>query len=414
MTPQPDTPTHPRQTRQRKDPYQERPGRQRTFVWALRLGLLFITATICGLASLFLYVRWREGTLSPRISVEGSNPNLALAERLYLETYLSARADDLEVAYGPAGPVNFVISPGEAAGQVAANLAAAGLVSDAELFTNYLRFYGLDATLTAGSFRLQTPLTIPELATTLTNPFQDIALNFLPGWRLEEMAAYLAETTPGNLDPQSFLAIAQRREAFDLAPFDFLANHPAGASLEGYLFPGEYLLPVDGSAADLVTMMLTRFGEQVTPAMRQAYGVNGLTLREAVTLASIVARETPLNEERPLIAGVFYNRLALEMPLQADATVQYALGYNATLETWWKAPLDPADLQVDSPYNSYLYGRLPPGPIANPGPSSLQAVAEPADTDFLFFVLDCVDQRSHLFSVTYEEHLENIARCSGG
>ena len=111
------------------------------------------------------------------------------------------------------------------------------------------------------------------------------------------------------------------------------------------------------------------------------------------------------------MAAVFLNRLAAGMPLQADPTVQYALGF--VEGTWWKSPLSAADLQVNSPYNTYLVPALPPGPISNPGLASLLAVANPADVDYLFFVLDCAAATpgAHAFSVTYDEHLANVGRC---
>ena len=146
--------------------------------------------------------------------------------------------------------------------------------------------------------------------------------------------------------------------------------------------------------------------------MRQSFGLQQLTVYEAVILASVVQREAVDEAEQPLIAGVFLNRLQLGMQLQADATVQYAIG-NAT-NGWWKSPLSADDLTADSPYNTYLSPALPPGPIANPGLSALQAVAEPLESDFIFFVADCTPGANgqHLFSVTYEEHLVNVGRCN--
>ena len=188
---------------------------------------------------------------------------------------------------------------------------------------------------------------------------------------------------------------------------------PQAPALEGYLFPDAYPVGRDTTAAALIELMLARFDERVTPAMRQAYGALGLTLREAVIVASIIQREAVLDEEKPLMAAVFLNRLRAGMPLQADPTVQYALGYQAAAETWWKVPLTADDLQVNSPYNTYLYGGLPPGPISNPGLAALQAVANPAAVEYLFFVVDCAAATpgAHAFSVTYEEHVANVQRC---
>jgi UPF0755 protein len=136
-------------------------------------------------------------------------------------------------------------------------------------------------------------------------------------------------------------------------------------------------------------------------------------VHEAVTLAAIVEREAVVATERPIIAGVFYNRLAQGIKLEADPTVQYPLGYQPDSDSWWKSPLFLVDLEMDSPYNTYRYGGLPPGPIANPSLSSLEAVAFPAATEFIFFVADCeaAVPGSHAFSITYEEHLANVQRC---
>jgi UPF0755 protein len=218
---------------------------------------------------------------------------------------------------------------------------------------------------------------------------------------------------PARIDPDEFLAIAKRERPFDLSPYTFLAGLPEGASLEGFLFPDTYRLPPDADAAYLVDAMLTNFGDKVTPAMRQFYGAQGLSLREAVTLASIVQREAVLAEERPLIAGVYFNRLAQNIPLSADPTVQYAAGYDAATDSWWKVPLYVSDLELDSPYNTYIYAGLPPGPIAAPSLGALEAVANPAPSDFLFFVADCRADRAgaHDFSVTFDEHLAKVQNC---
>lgn len=399
-------------TRRREDPYGAESPRRRTLSRVLQLLFLLVIVAACGLAALMLYSHWRNSMQGSVVQVEGGNPNLGVGERFYLESYLSAHATDLERPAGTTDqPVTFVVSAGESANQIAGNLTAAGLLEEGELFINYVRYYGLDATLTAGTVQVEPGLTIPELAALLSNPYQRIELSFLPGWRIEEMAAYLDATRPAQIDPQEFLAIAQRVQGFDLAPYRFLVEHPAGASLEGFLHPGSYEIAVEATAADLIGMMLARFDERVTPSMRQAFGAEGLGLRDAVTLASIVERETPLDAEKPLIAGVFMNRLSLGMPLQADSTVQYALGYDPEHGGWWKSPLSASDLQVSSRFNTYQIDGLPPGPIANPGLVSLQAVAGPEESDFLFFVLDCATQNGHLFSVTYEEHVANVQRC---
>lgn len=372
-------------------------------LWLLVALVVLAALTAAGL------VLWRglAGRADPDV-----NPALSPVRRAYLELYLSQQADALA---GPAGsgasPVAFTIAAGEGAAAIAENLRAAGLLNDTELFLNYLSYYALDGGLVAGQYQLDPQATIPELAEALgSGRSRTLELSFLPGWRSEEMANYLSVVGAAQIDAAAFSDIAQSRRGLS-GRYGFLASLPDGVSLEGYLFPDRYAITAETTAAALVDLMLARFDEQVTPAMRQAYGALGLSLRDAVILASIIEREAVLAEEKPLMAAVFLNRLAAGMPLQADPTVQYALGL--VEGTWWKSPLSAADLQVNSPYNTYLVPALPPGPISNPSLASLLAVANPADVDYLFFVVDCIAATpgAHAFSVTYDEHLANIARC---
>lgn len=395
----------------REDPYQKKPG---PLTWIFRLAVLFVVLGGCLAATVLLYGQWR-GVATGGVRIEGGNANLSAPERLYLQSVLALNAEALQAPAGSATvPVNFTISPGETAVTIANNLNAAGILENPDLFLNYAHFYGLDSQLEAGEFTLSPDWTIPELAMTLTKAIaREVELRFIEGWRLEEMAHSLAVYEPAQIDADEFLAIVKRERPFDLSPYPFLASLPAEQSLEGFLFPDTYTVPLDADAAYLVDQMLTNFGEKVTPAMRQGFGAQGLSVLEAVTLASIVQREAVLAEERPLIAGVFYNRLAQGMSLSADPTVQYAAGYDAASESWWKVPLYVSDLEFDSPYNTYVYTGLPPGPIAAPSLSALQAVANPTATDFIFFVADCESDivGDHKFSVTFDEHLLKAQRC---
>ena len=384
-----------------------RPGRRRSSAGCL-LALLVALVVLAALLAAGL-VLWRG--LS-RSADAGVNPALSPVRRAYLELYLSRRAAQLA---GPAGsgaaPVDFTIAPGQGAATIAENLRAARLLNDTELFLNYLSYYGLDGGLVAGEHRLDPQATIPELAEALgSGRSRTLELSFLPGWRSEEMANYLGVVGAAQIDAEAFRQIVASRNGLG-GSYSFLSALPDGASLEGYLFPDRYTVGDETTAAALIDLMLARFDAQVTPAMRQAYGTLGLSLRDAVILASIIEREAALAEEKPLMAAVFLNRIAAGMPLQADPTVQYALGF--VDGTWWKSPLSAEDLQVNSPYNTYLIPGLPPGPISNPGLASLQAVANPASVDYLFFVVDCAAATlgAHAFSVTYDEHLANVGRC---
>jgi UPF0755 protein len=410
-------------TMKRRDPYETKAGTAGCLFWSVRLAVLFVVVLAVALAGFFLFARWQSASLGSGPAAGLTTADLPLLHRLYLQGYLSSQADALAQPAGPAAEeTRFIIEPGQRADQVADNLIGLDLLQDKTLFLNYLRYYGLDSQLEAGTYRIGAGLTIPELALTLIEAsVQDVDLRFLEGWRIEEMAHYLATTRPAEILADDFLALARGETAgstLDLSVYEFLASRPEGATLEGFLFPDTYRVPLDAGAAQLIGMMLDNFDQQITPAMRQMFGLQGLTVFEAVTLASIVDREAVVPDERPLIASVFLNRLRQGGLLQADPTVQYAVGYvpdreRPGLGSWWKSPLFQSDLALDSPYNTYLYPGLPPGPIANPSLGSLQAVAEPAESDFLYFVADCESETPgrHIFSLTFEEHLANVGRC---
>ena len=187
------------------------------------------------------------------------------------------------------------------------------------------------------------------------------------------------------------------REQLQIPPWMFL---------EGYFFPGNYSMKPEIALQDFVAEILTRFKTTVlTEDFNKNLQTTGLTLHQAITMASIIQRETLAEEEMPTIASVFYNRLAINMLLETDPTVQYALGYDAQTSTWWKSPLTYTDLEVNSPYNTYRNPGLPPGPISNPSLAALRAVIAPAQTEFLFFRAKCDGSLTHNFSKTYEEHL---------
>ncbi len=383
--------------------------------WSFRIGFMIVVLTLVGAAVFVVGGRWQAMKQGYSDLVKGGSIDLSAAQHFYLQTYLSSKTVELGQPAGSGSqPVNFVVNPGESANMIASNLAAQGVLENTELFLKYAQFQGIDAGLEAGEYVLSPQWTIPELAAALTESrAKEIELRMLEGWRLEEIAAYLEAVSPADIDASQFRSIALRQTGFEAQPYDFLASLPADASLEGFLFPDTYRVPLDADAGYLIEQMLQNFGRRVTPAMRQAFGANGLSLQQAVTLASIVEREAVIHSERPVIASVFYNRLAQGMRLEADPTTQYAVGYQPETDSWWKSPLYYDDLQIDSPYNTYVAPGLPPGPIANPGLSSLEAVAMPVESNYLFFVADCHAEvaGSHLFSVTYEEHLARVQLC---
>ncbi|HEX5418135.1 MAG TPA: endolytic transglycosylase MltG, partial [Chloroflexota bacterium] len=191
----------------------------------------------------------------------------------------------------------------------------------------------------------------------------------------------------------------------------FLDQLPPSGSLEGYLFPDSYQFEPNTPADQVVQRMLDDFQRHLTPAMLSAYKAQGLSEDQAVIIASIVEREAETPSERPIIASVYLNRVHRGMKLQADPTVQYslipALG-TPVAGTYWKGGLTLADLKNPSPYNTYVVGGLPPGPICNPGLASLEAVAKPATTDYLYFVAR--PDGTHAFAKTLEEQEQNVAK----
>jgi len=336
---------------------------------------------------------------------------LSSPDDFLLRFYLDAKAAELEQ---PAGSddvlITFVVEPGETAAEIAARLKQEGLISDAELFRRYAQYHRLDAGIEVGEFTLRRTMTIPEIAQALQQGQRpEQVLTVQEGLRLEQTAAVVAAQT--SIPQDEFLALVTTGWRELDFTFEFLVDLPPTTTLEGFLFPETYRLPEDGTAVDLLGRMLETFEARVTPDVRAAAAGRGLSVYELVTLASVVEREAVLDEERPLIAGVYYNRLETGWFLGACPTVQYALGAS---DNWWpQFTLESTGL--DSPYNTYRNLGLPPGPICSPGLASIQASAYPADTDNYFFLVDCTkNDGSHLFAVTEEEHNSNYAMCGGG
>jgi UPF0755 protein len=325
-------------------------------------------------------------------------------ERYYLSAVLLTDGVALTQPLDPAAePRYFVIDSGESVFSISNRLQSEGYLSNAETFRNYLSYSGLDTILQAGEHEISASLTPIQIAKVLQDPTPArVKLNILAGWRVEEIAASFPSSGL-NFTPDEFLRMVQNPPTQFNLPDDL----PAGASLEGFLFPDSYTIERRMGVKEYINLILDNFEIQVTPALRQAFLGQGLSLYEAVTLASIVEREAVLDEEMPEIASVFFNRLAAGMKLDTDPTVQYAVGYNAAQKTWWTNPLSVTDLQVDSPYNTYLYPGLPPGPIANPGLKALQAVAYPAQTPYYYFRAACDRSGRHNFAETYQGHLNN-------
>ena len=298
---------------------------------------------------------------------------------------------------GYSGAEQFVeIPPGTGSMPIGERLVAAGVVRDIATFRTALWMSNQGRHLKAGEYRFDremTPLAIIDKIA--RGDVHVITVTFPEGLTVAEMAR-IAESH-GLGTAASFV-----RAAKDPAPIRHL--DPAATDLEGYLFPETYALPRRSDAATLVRMMAARFEKVFTPELRQAAAARNLTVRQAVTLAAIVEKETAKADERPLVAAVYTTRLRIGMPLQCDPTVIYGLIKAGRYD----GNLHKDDLSFDSPYNTYRYPGLPPGPIASPGRASLAAAVHPADADYLYFVSR--NDGSHAFARTLEEHNRNVQR----
>jgi UPF0755 protein len=331
-------------------------------------------------------------------------PGISAFQHYLLSILLILNSADLTTPVDPSGsPVYFQVSLGESTASILGRLAQEGLIANPTVMRTYLQYTGLDTSLQAGQYELSPAMTPVEIAHIMQDATPShVTLSVLAGWRLEEIAHALPSSGL-EISPKAFLAAAQIHSDNHA----FLQDVPFGTPLEGYVAPGTYELPRDISAPALVETMLTRFGEQLSPELQAGFSTQGLNIPEAATLASIIQREAILEEEMPLIASVYFNRLSAGMNLAADPTVQYAVGYNESQQSWWTNPLSVSDLQIDSPYNTYLYPGLPPTPISNPSLSALRSVAFPAQTPYYYFRAACDGSGRHLFAETYEEHLQN-------
>lgn len=367
----------------------------------------------------FVQAQWNEAPERPKVALlrpTSEQPLELSPETLELRVlgfYLRMQAPVIEAPAGADATSRlFEIQPGEAAASVAARLQEEGIIQDADLFRLYMRYHGIDRRLAAGSFELAPNQSMPEIARRLQQArVEEIIVTIPEGLRAEEVADLV--NVQGILDGEAFLALVNGGSASAQALGDY-SFIPAGLStLEGYLFPDTYRLPAPATPADLLTRMLDNFGQRVTPEVVASAGQLGRGMHQVVTMASVVEREATQADERPLIASVYWNRVSGACSaetggayLQADPTVQYAAGRPG--EWWWKPPSVEAYQQIESPYNTYLHPGLPPGPIASPGLSAIEAAANPAQTRHCFF-LGTGDGR-HVFAETLAEHQANIAQ----
>src|SRR5690242_5436365 len=288
-------------------------------------------------------------------------------------------------------PVRVIVPRGASFGQAADSLASTGVIGSRKLFTLYGRLTGGDRNIKPGTYLLKHGTPWTAIISALNGGHGLVNTVTIPeGWTISQIAPALAKTLKVPVDSVT----AAVRDTAMLARLDI-----PNSTLEGYLFPDTYAFPIGTTARQAVREMVYSFERRWRPAWDSAATAMKINRNDLVTMASIVEKEARVPEERPVIAAVYYNRLRRGMLLQADPTVQYALGHHVGRVLY-------KDLAIQSPYNTYVNKGLPPGPIASPGVASLAAAANPANVQYLYFV--ATPDGHHEFRMTSEQHANAV------
>lgn len=292
------------------------------------------------------------------------------------------------------------IPSGSTAKSIGALLESEGLIRSADAFVKKVKDMDAAAALQAGQYQFSKAMSVEDVVKVVSggevyrNTFKVVVPE---GFEVVQIAERLS--ADGHIDKDLFYKELQTGD-FD---YKFLSPEDRETNLEGFLFPATYTFDVGTSEHDIIDAMLKKFDEVFKDEYYTQAESLGLSVREVITMASIVEREARVHDERPIVAGVFYNRIKTKMALQSCATVQYILGER-------KEVLSNADIAIDNPYNTYKYPGLPPAPIASPGERSIKAALYPADTEYFYFVTTNLGDGSHYFSKTYDEHLQAVER----
>lgn len=279
----------------------------------------------------------------------------------------------------------FIVKPGEGLNSIAKELSNANLIRNRIVFFLVVKQMGIEKNIQAGDFRLSPSMDVFQIAKNLTHGTLDIWTTIIEGLRKEEVAQIIAKN-------------------FSIPETEFIKS-----AEEGFLFPDTYLFPRQATAGSIVSIMSNTFRKKYSQELQINTQRLKLTELQVVTLASLVEREAQFDQDRQEVASILLKRYLNDWPLQIDATVQYAIGYNANEKTWWKKNLSKDDLAIDSPYNTYKNKGIPPGPICNPSLSSIIAVVNAnAQTPYWYY---SSDKTGHMhFAKTLEEHEANVSR----
>lgn len=276
----------------------------------------------------------------------------------------------------------FVIPKGMSVRAIGNKLKEDGFIKDAVVFFIYVKKNELDTAVQAGSYKLSPSMDLAKIMDTLQHGTVDVWVTIPEGFRAEQIAEVLKNSVPSY------------KSSWDQKLKDN----------EGYLFPDTYLIPKDADVQEVIDIFTNNFYQKIGTL---GLGSKTPDLNKLIIKASLVERESKFPEDRPNVASVIDNRLSIGMPLQIDATVQYALGYSTAQKKWWPIPTA-TDLKIDSSYNTYINTGLPPNPICNPGLSSIKAAKDPANTDYIYYVNDSTGKLH--FAATKAEHDKNVEK----
>lgn len=357
---------------------------------------IFFTLILVGIFSWLLI---QTGTVQQKLG--NPAPGTPFFRQVSYALKLHGNETDLLSPSVPADQrVTVHVEPGMSSSQVATLLHSQSLIPNQTVFQTYLSYKGFDRTLQTGAYSFSRQMPPVEIAQHLADGTSRFAiLNIIPGWRLEQIAAQIPKLSI-NVTEQEFLTFVQSPPT----SYTYAGGIPEGQSLEGVLFPGQYLITPDADLNALMPILAATYEEVRTTI---GSNVSAAAFYDVVKIASIIQREAYHQDEYALMASVFYNRIDAGMLLQMDSTIQYALGYDQDQQTWWRTNLIADEIYFDHPANTYVYKGLPPTPISSPSTAAIQAALSPQDSTYLFFQADCDGTHYHNFSETYEQHLEN-------
>lgn len=292
------------------------------------------------------------------------------------------------------------VEPGMTNADIATLLQNKKMINSPVFFRLQSKFARMERSLQAGEYEIVSGMSNWEIIDLFSKgQVRHKTLTIPEGYTIEQIAKKIEESGLGSAEEF-------KKAAKDYAPYSYMetSNNNVIFKAEGFAYPSTYYLSPGSAEKEILAIMVKEFDTQLTEDIRQKAKDKNMSIRDLVNLASLVEKEAVFPEERPVIAGVFLKRLQIQMPLQSDTTIQYILGVQ-------KKEISIADTKIDSPYNTYLYAELPPGPIASPSISTINAVLEPKQTNYLYFVADL--EGHHHFTETYQDHLKEIERIHG-